>query len=195
VAVATVAGDFPRGTAPLSRKVEEVRAAVRAGAGEVDVVVDRRRIEGHDWEALFQEVQALREAAGQAVLKVILGTGELGSPAQVIQASRACLMAGADFLKTSTGFEETNATLPAGVALCRALLAFRKRTGIRAGLKPAGGIRHPQEALAWIEMGRNLLGPDWLRPEGFRIGASGLLDSLVEVMSLEAPSHLPFQGI
>jgi len=195
VAVATVAGDFPRGTAPLSRKVEEVRAAVRAGAAEVDVVLDRRRIEGSDWEALFQEVQALREAAGRAVLKVILGTGELASPTRVMRASRACLLAGADFLKTSTGFEETNATLPAGVAMCRALLAFRERTGVRAGLKPAGGIRRPLEALAWIELGRDLLGSEWLRPERFRIGASGLLDSLLEVMSLEGPSHLPFQGI
>jgi deoxyribose-phosphate aldolase len=193
VAVATVAGDFPRGTASLSRKVEEVRAAVRVEAGEVDVVVDRRRIEAGDWHALYREVRALRKAAPEAVLKVILGTGELASLSLVERASRVCLLAGADFLKTSTGFEGTNATLPAGAAMCRALLAFRDRSGTRAGLKPAGGIRRPEEALAWIEMGRTLLGPDWIQPARFRIGASGLLETLVGTMGLEGPSHLPFR--
>lgn len=178
VRVATVAGDFPRGRAPLRVKLGEIRGALDAGAQEVDVVVDRRRIHAEDWPGLHREVTAFREACGTATLKTILGTGEVESLDRVTRASLVCLMGGADFLKTSTGFDSVNATLPAGLAMARAIRAHHEWTGHRRGLKPAGDIRTSDQALGWLELVSRHLGSEWIRADRFRIGASSLLDDL-----------------
>jgi deoxyribose-phosphate aldolase len=183
--VATVAGDFPRGLSPLEAKVEEIRAALQAGATEVDAVVDRRPILADDFSSLGREVEAFREAAGQSTLKVILATGELGPSRRIARASLTALEAGADFLKTSTGFERVNATLEAGRAMAGALAAFRDRTGRSRGLKAAGGIRTTHQALEWQDLVLRELGPGWLHPDHFRIGASALLDDLVGAQPAE----------
>jgi deoxyribose-phosphate aldolase len=179
VRVATVAGDFPHGLSPLETKVDEIRAALEAGAAEVDAVVDRRPILSDDFRSLGREVEAFRKAAGGATLKVILATGELGSARRVARASLTALEAGADFLKTSTGFERVNATLEAGRAMAEALREFRDRAGGARGLKAAGGIRTTTQAMEWRELVLRELGPGWLHPDHFRIGASALLDDLV----------------
>jgi len=182
VRVATVAGGFPRGEATVAEKAREIRDAVDAGAQEVDAVVDRRAIHAEAWNQLRDEVEAFRDAAGSALLKTILGTGELASDEAIERASTVCLRAGADFLKTSTGFEEVNATHGAGIAMSRALRAHADRTGWRGGLKAAGGIRVGVQALEWLDLASRWLGPDWIRPERFRIGASSLLDDLARTL-------------
>jgi deoxyribose-phosphate aldolase len=185
VRTATVAGDFPLGRCPLEAKVEEIRAALAAGAEEVDAVVDRRPILGDDFRALGREVEAFREATGRATLKVILGTGELGSARRVTRASLTALETGADFLKTSTGFDRVNATLEAGRAMAEAIREFRDRSGEERGLKAAGGIRTTHQALQWRELVIRELGTGWLHPDRFRIGASGLLDDLLRAHAAE----------
>jgi deoxyribose-phosphate aldolase len=185
VRVATVAGDFPRGVAALDQKVAEIRTALAAGADEVDVVVDRRPVLAGDFRSLGREVEAFRDAAGRTTLKVILATGELGSPRRIARASRTALEAGADFLKTSTGFERVNATVEAGRAMAGALREFQERTGAVRGLKAAGGIRTAGQALEWREMVLEELGRGSLDPHRFRIGASALLDDLVRTHAAE----------
>lgn len=175
IPVASVAAGFPSGRGPFRERVEEVRRCVRAGADEVDVVIDRGKALRGDWEAVYEEVRAFREACGEAHLKVILGTGELGTLRNVARASHVAMMAGADFVKTSTGMEAVNATLPVGLVMTRAVREYHERTGYRVGFKPAGGIRTAKQALQWLYLVKDELGDRWLDPRLFRIGASSLL--------------------
>ncbi len=183
VRVASVAAGFPAAQTPLRTRVLEVEEAVRAGADEVDVVVSRAHVIRGDWKALYEEVRAFREAAGGCTLKAILGAGELPTLRHVAQAALVCMMAGADFVKTSTGKEATNATLPVGLVMVRQVRDYFQRTGHRVGFKPAGGIRTAKQALEWLVLVREELGAFWVRPEIFRLGASGLLTDLERQLS------------
>ncbi|MCL6649345.1 MAG: deoxyribose-phosphate aldolase [Chloroflexi bacterium] len=178
IAVATVAAGFPAGQTTLADRVHEVESAVRLGAHEVDVVIARALVLNEEWRVLYEELRALKQAAGPAWLKVILATGELGSLTHVARASEVALQAGADFLKTSTGKEAVNATLPAGLVMARVIREFAARTGQVVGLKPAGGIRTAQQALDWLVLVKEELGERWLHADRFRLGASTLLDDL-----------------
>ena len=175
IPVAAVSTGFPHGLSPLSIRIAEIEASVAAGATEIDVVITRGHVLTGNWSALYHEVRAFREACGDAHLKVILATGELGTLTRIAQASMVSMMAGADFIKTSTGKESVNATLPTGVVMARQIRAYRERTGFQVGLKPAGGIRTAKEALLWLIMIREELGVEWLDPHLFRFGASSLL--------------------
>ncbi len=178
VLVAAVSTGFPAGLSPFHLRVQEIREAVAAGADEIDVVITRSHVLRQDWEAVYDEIRAFREACGDAHLKVILGTGELGTLGNVGKASLVAMMAGADFIKTSTGKETVNATLPVGLVMCRAIRDFFDNTGYRIGLKPAGGISKAKDAIAWMILLKEELGVGWLRPELFRFGASSLLADL-----------------
>ena len=175
VPVAAVSTGFPAGLSPLATRIAEIRESVEAGASEVDVVVTRGLALRGDWRRLHDEVAAFREACGDAHVKVILGTGELGTLANVGKAAIVAMMAGADFVKTSTGKEKVNATLPVGLVLARAVRAYHRATGFRVGLKAAGGIGTAKEALSWLVLMKEELGDEWLDPALFRIGASSLL--------------------
>jgi deoxyribose-phosphate aldolase len=175
IPVAAVSTGFPAGLSPFEQRVEEIHASVKAGADEIDVVITRAHALTGDWPALYDEVRTFREACGDAHMKVILGTGELGPLRTVVRASLVAMMAGADFIKTSTGKEPVNATLPVGLVMVRAIREYRERTGHLVGFKPAGGIRTAKDSLDWLAMMKDELGPAWLRPELFRFGASGLL--------------------
>ena len=165
----------PAGLSPFEQRVEEIAAAVEAGASEIDIVITRRHVLTGDWQALYDEVCAFREACGEAHLKTILATGDLATLRNVARASLVCMMAGADFIKTSTGKERVNATLPVGLVMARAIRQYRERSGFTVGLKAAGGIGTAKESLAWLVLVKEELGDAWLRPELFRIGASSLL--------------------
>lgn len=178
IPVAAVAAGFPAGLTPLPQRLEEIRAARAAGAQEIDVVMTRAPALAGDWEALYDELRACRAAAGDAVLKVILATGELATLTTVARASQVAMMAGADFIKTSTGKEAVNATLPVGVVMARQIRDYRERTGCAVGFKPAGGIRTAKQALEWLLLMKEELGDAWLRAERFRIGASSLLTDI-----------------
>jgi deoxyribose-phosphate aldolase len=175
IPVAAVSTAFPHGLAPFETRLAEIRASVGAGAREIDVVITRRHALTGDWPALYDEVRAFREAVGGAHLKTILGTGELGTLRNVQRASLVAMMAGSDFIKTSTGKERVNATLPVGLTMVRAIRAYRERTGVRVGFKPAGGIARAKEALLWLTLMKEEVGDAWLRPARFRFGASSLL--------------------
>lgn len=180
VAIATVAGGFPHGLSNLRSRVAEVADCAESGAAEIDVVIRREWVLTGQWRALYDEIVAMREAAGAQILKVILSTGELGSTDNVAKAAMTAMLAGADFVKTSTGKEAVNATLESGHAMTTAIREFHRRTGRRVGLKAAGGIRETAQALDWIAMVRAELGEEWLTPSLFRIGASSLLERLRE---------------
>ncbi len=175
IPVAAVSTGFPAGLSPFPQRVAEIGASVEAGADEIDVVITRGHVLSGDWQALYDEVRTFREACGDAHIKVILGTGELGTLRNVARASVVAMMAGADFIKTSTGKEPVNATLPVGLVMVRAIREYLERTGSRVGFKPAGGIRTAKDSLDWLAMMKDELGEPWLRPELFRFGASGLL--------------------
>lgn len=178
IPVAAVSAGFPAGLSPFPQRLQEIRASLAAGAREIDVVISRAHVLTGGWEKLYHEVRAFREACGEAPLKTILATGELGTLRNVAQASLVCMMAGADFIKTSTGKETVNATLPVGLVMTRTIRAYRERTGQRVGLKPAGGIRAAKDALDWMLMIKDELGAEWLTPGLFRFGASGLLTDI-----------------
>ena len=178
VPVAAVSAGFPAGLSPLAQRVAEVRASVEAGAAEIDIVITRGHVLGARWQALHDEVRLFREACGAARLKVILGAGELATLTNVARASRVAMLAGADFIKTSTGKEAVNATLPVGLVMVRAIREYQERTGIAVGFKPAGGIRSAKTALDWMILMKEELGDEWLRPARFRLGASGLLTDI-----------------
>jgi deoxyribose-phosphate aldolase len=175
IPVAAVSAGFPHGLSPMAQRIGEIEASVAAGAEEIDVVITRAHVLTADWRALYDEVQAFRDTCGHAHLKTILATGELGTLGNVMRASLVCMMAGADFIKTSTGKEQVNATLPVGLTMARAIRAYGEHTGYAVGLKPAGGIRTAKEALLWMIMMKEELGTGWLRSERFRFGASSLL--------------------
>ncbi|MEA2713447.1 MAG: deoxyribose-phosphate aldolase [Gemmatimonadales bacterium] len=175
IPVAAVSTGFPAGLSPFEQRIAEIRASVAAGAEEIDVVISRAHVLTENWRALYDEVRAMREACGDAHIKTILATGELGTLRNVARASLVCMMAGADFIKTSTGKESLNATLPVGLVMARAIRAYRERTNHLIGLKAAGGIRTAREALDWLALIKDELGDRWLRADLFRFGASSLL--------------------
>ena len=178
IPVAAVSTGFPHGLSPLPRRIEEIRDSVAAGALEIDIVITRAHVFSGNWEALYQEIKSFREACGDSHLKTILGTGELGSLRNVAKASLVCMMAGADFIKTSTGKEPQNATLPVSLVMLRMIRDYYQKTGHKVGFKPAGGIRTAKQALEWQILMNEELGREWLEPELFRFGASGLLTDI-----------------
>lgn len=178
IPVAAVSAGFPAGLNPFPQRVEEIRASVEAGAEEIDIVITRAHVLTGRWAALYDEVRTFREAAGDAHVKAILATGELATLTNVARASVVCLMAGADFIKTSTGKEPTNATLPVGIVMTRAIRDYRERTGLAAGFKPAGGIRSARQAIDWLVLMLEELGEEWTHPARFRLGASSLLGDI-----------------
>jgi deoxyribose-phosphate aldolase len=178
IPVAAVSAGFPAGLNPFPQRLEEVQASVGAGADEIDVVITRAHVLTGDWPALYDEVRAFRDACGSAHLKVILATGELATLTNVARASLAAMMAGADFIKTSTGKEPVNATLPVGLVMTRMIREYHERTGHVVGFKPAGGIRSAKSALEWLVLMKEELGVPWLHADRFRLGASALLTDI-----------------
>ena len=178
IPVAAVSTGFPAGLSPLPLRIAEIEASVAAGAREIDIVITRAHVLTGNWTALYDEVKAFRAAAGKAHLKAILATGELGTLREVARASVVAMMAGADFIKTSTGKEAVNATMPFGIVMARQIREFRERTGSFVGLKPAGGIRTAKQSLDWLAMIKEELGDRWLRPDLFRFGVSSLLTDI-----------------
>jgi deoxyribose-phosphate aldolase len=175
IPVASVATGFPTGLMPLPLRLEEIRYAVGEGADEIDIVITREHVLNGNWNALYDEIAAMREACGEAHLKTILATGELKTLRNVYSASMVAMQAGADFIKTSTGKEGVNATLPVGLVMVRALRDYGDATGYRIGFKPAGGMRTAKDALNWQFLMKEELGNDWLSPDLFRLGASSML--------------------
>jgi len=178
IPVAAVSAGFPAGQIPLDQKLEQIAASVRAGAAEIDIVISREKVLTGDWSGLFEEVRSCREACGDAHLKTILATGDLATLTNVARASWVCMMAGADFIKTSTGKEAVNATLPVSLVMARAIRDYWDLTGQRVGFKPAGGIGKAREALNYQILMKEELGRPWLDPRLFRFGASGLLGDI-----------------
>ncbi len=175
IPVASVATGFPAGLTPLPQRLAEIRYAVDQGAQEIDIVIHRAQVLTQDWTALYDEVRAMRDACGQSHLKAILATGDLKTQRNVYKASMVAMMAGADFIKTSTGKEDVNATLPVSLTMVRALRDYGEFTGDKIGFKPAGGIRTSKDAIAWLILMKEELGRPWLEPDLFRIGASAML--------------------
>ncbi len=178
IPVASVATGFPAGLTPLPLRLAEIRYAVEAGAQEIDIVITRELALRGEWAALYDEIAQMRAACGAAHLKAILATGDLKTLTNVYKASMVAMQAGADFIKTSTGKEEVNATLPVSLTMVRALRDFHERTGQFVGFKPAGGLKTARDAINWLILMREELGPRWTRPDLFRIGASSLLGDI-----------------
>ncbi|XP_039293941.1 deoxyribose-phosphate aldolase [Nilaparvata lugens] len=178
IPVASVASGFPSGQYPLDSRLKEIEYCVANGATEIDIVVSRDLVITEQWEELYREIKAMKEACGAAHLKTILAAGECATLANVYKASLVAMMAGSDFIKTSTGKEAVNATFPIGIVMCRAINSYHIRTGIKVGFKPAGGIRTYKDALAWLILIKQQLGHEWMSSELFRIGASGLLTDI-----------------
>ena len=178
IPVAAVSTGFPAGLSPFEQRVAEISASVAAGAREIDVVITRAHVLTGDWQSLYDEVKSFREASGQAHLKAILATGELATLTNVARASVVAMMAGADFIKTSTGKEGVNATLPVSLAMVRQIREYAQRTGYKVGYKPAGGIRTARQATDYLLLMKEELGREWLEPHLFRFGASSLLTDI-----------------
>jgi deoxyribose-phosphate aldolase len=178
IPVAAVSTGFPAGLSPFHLRIQEIRDSVAAGAAEIDIVISRRHVLTGNWQALYDEMAEMREACGDAHVKAILATGELGTLRNVAKASLVCMMAGADFIKTSTGKEPVNATLPVTLTMIRAIRDYHERTGVRIGYKPAGGISKAKDALVYLAMIKDELGNRWLQPDLFRFGASSLLGDI-----------------
>src|SRR6266536_3394080 len=189
VPVAAVSTGFPAGQNPMEQKLGEIEASVKAGAGEIDIVISRAHVLTGNWQALYDEVRAFRAACGDAHMKTILATHELATFRNVGMASLVCMMAGADFIKTSTGKAAVNATLPVGVVMVRAIRDYYEQTGYRVGFKPAGGIRSAKESLDWLILMKEELGNEWLNNTLFRIGASGLLSDIERQLSYFVTGH------
>ena len=178
IPVAAVSTGFPAGLSPFKLRVAEIEESVAAGADEIDIVISRRHVLGGDWQALYDEMRTFRQACGDAHVKAILATGELGTLRNVARASLVCMMAGADFIKTSTGKESVNATLPVSLVMIRAIRDYYQRTGFRVGYKPAGGISKAKDALVYLSLMKDELGHRWVQPDLFRFGASSLLGDI-----------------
>lgn len=176
--VAAVSTGFPAGLSPFRLRVAEIEESVKAGANEIDIVISRRHVLTGNWQALYDEMKVFRAACGDAHVKAILATGELGTLRNVARASLVCMMAGADFIKTSTGKEGVNATLPVSLVMVRAIRAYHEATGHMVGYKPAGGISKAKDALVYLALMKDELGDRWLRPDLFRFGASSLLGDI-----------------
>jgi deoxyribose-phosphate aldolase len=173
-----VSTGFPAGLSPFPLRLQEIHYSVEAGADEIDIVISRRHVLEGDWKALYDEVKAFRGACGDAHLKTILATGELGNLSNIAKASQVCMMAGTDFIKTSTGKEPTNATLPVSLVMVRMIRDYFEQTGYRIGFKPAGGVSDSKTALLYMIMMQEELGRRWLEPDLFRFGASSLLGDI-----------------
>jgi deoxyribose-phosphate aldolase len=178
IPVAAVSTGFPAGLSPFHLRIAEIEESVKAGAEEIDIVISRRLVLSGDWQGLYEEMKAFRAACGDAHVKAILATGELGTLQNVARASLVCMMAGADFIKTSTGKESVNATLPVSLVMIRAIREFYERTGFRVGYKPAGGISKAKDSINYLALIKEELGDRWLRPDLFRFGASSLLGDI-----------------
>ncbi len=178
IPVAAVSAGFPAGLSPLAERVEEIRRSVEAGAAEIDIVITRAHVFNGEWQALYDEVAAFKDACRGVHMKAILGTGDLMTLRNVARASWVAMMAGADFIKTSTGKEAVNATLPVSLTMVRAIRDYAERTGMAVGFKPAGGIRTAKQSLDWLAMMKDELGRSWLEPSLFRFGASGMLGDI-----------------
>ena len=178
IPVAAVSTGFPAGLTPLDTRLEEIRRSVADGAKEIDIVIHRAQVLTGDWRSLYDEVRAMRAACGAAHMKAILATGELATLRNVAKASMVCMMAGSDFIKTSTGKEGVNATLPVSLVMIRCIREFRERTGHIVGYKPAGGIRTAKQALEYMALMKEELGREYLEPDLFRFGASALLSDI-----------------
>ena len=178
IPVAAVSTGFPAGLSPMSTRITEIRESVAAGAKEIDIVITRGHVLTGDWQALYDEVRAFRDACGEAHMKAILGTGDLATLTNVARASMVAMMAGADFIKTSTGKEGVNATMPVSLVMVRQIREFHEWTGHAVGYKPAGGIRTAKQALEYLYLVKEELGERWMRPDLFRFGASGLLTDI-----------------
>ncbi len=178
VHVAAVSTGFPAGLSPLNERVAEIRRSVEAGAHEIDVVITRAHVFSGEWQALYDEIAVFKQACGRAHMKVIIGTGDLQTLRNIGRASLVAMMAGADFIKTSTGKESVNATLPVSLVMVRAIREYAQHTGMAVGFKPAGGIRTAKQSLDWLALMKEELGDSWLRAEMLRFGASGLLGDI-----------------
>lgn len=186
-----MATGFPTGQYPLESRLHEIRYAIEQGATEIDIVIDRSLVLGGEWKKLYDEIVEMRKACGDTVhMKTILAIGELGTFENVYKASMVAMMAGADFIKTSTGKESVNATLPVGLVMIRAIQDFYKETQRKIGFKPAGGVRSVKDAIAWMTMIKSTLGNEWLQPHLFRFGASGLLDDIEKIINAEFKKHM-----
>ncbi len=178
IPVAAVSTGFPAGLSPYRLRLAEIEESVKAGAKEIDIVISRRHVLEGKWDDLYREMQEMRAACGDAHIKAILATGELGTLKNVARASLVCMMGGADFIKTSTGKESVNATLPVSLVMIRAIRDYQAATGIKVGYKPAGGISTAKDALVYLSLIKEELGNDWLSPDLFRFGASSLLNDI-----------------
>lgn len=175
IPVAAVAAGFPHGLSPLKQRLQEIRESVAAGATEIDIVITRGHVLTGNWHALYDEVKQMREACGEAHLKSILATGELATMRNVAKASMVAMMAGSDFIKTSTGKEAVNANLNVTMVMIRMIREFEEQTGYKIGYKPAGGIAHAKDVMNYQFIMKEELGHEWLQPDLFRVGASSLL--------------------
>jgi deoxyribose-phosphate aldolase len=189
IPVAAVSTGFPAAQTPLRLKIEEIKESVRAGAKEIDIVISRAHVLTGDWQALYDEVRAFRDACGDAHMKAILATGELATLRNVGMASLVAMMAGADFIKTSTGKETVNATLAFGLVMTRAIRDYHERKGHMVGFKPAGGIRTAKQSLDWLILMKEELGDAWLNASLFRLGASSLLTDIERQLSHHITGH------
>jgi deoxyribose-phosphate aldolase len=189
IKVAAVSTGFPAGLSPLEERIAEIRRSVDAGADEIDVVITRAYVFGAEWQKLYDEIVSFKDACGKAHLKVILGTGDLLTLRNVARASLVAMMAGADFIKTSTGKESVNATLPVGLVMTRAIREYAQETGMAVGFKPAGGIRTAKQSLEWLSLMKEELGNSWLEPHLFRFGASGMLADIERQLEFHATGH------
>ena len=178
IPVAAVSTGFPAGLTSLESRLGEIRESVAAGAREIDIVIHRGLVLRGEWERLYDEIRLMREACGEAHMKAILATGELATLTNVARASLVAMMAGSDFIKTSTGKESVNATLPVSLVMVRQIRAYLERTGFAVGYKPAGGIRAAKTALEYLYLMKDELGNAWCEPHLFRFGASGLLTDI-----------------
>jgi deoxyribose-phosphate aldolase len=186
IKVAAVSTGFPAGLSPLDERVAEIRRSVQAGAHEIDVVITRAHVFGGRWQALFDEIATFKAACGNAHMKVILGTGDLLTLRNVARASMVAMMAGADFIKTSTGKEAVNATLPVGLVMARAIREYAQQTGMAVGFKPAGGIRTAKQSIEWLALMKEELGASWLNGKLFRLGASSMLADIERQLEFHA---------
>jgi deoxyribose-phosphate aldolase len=186
IPVAAVSTGFPTGLNPLEERIAEIRRSVEAGAQEIDVVITRAHVFAAEWQRLYDEILAFKDACGPAHMKVILATGDLLTLRNVARASLVAMMAGADFIKTSTGKESVNATLPVGLVMTRAIREYAEETGTAVGFKPAGGIRTAKQSVEWLSLMKEELGNSWLEPHLFRIGASGMLGDIERQLEFHA---------
>lgn len=189
IPIAAVSTGFPAGLTPFKLKVLEIHESVAAGADEIDVVISRKHVLNGDWKKLYDEVKEYKVACGSSHLKTILATGELGTLRNVAKASWVCMMAGADFIKTSTGKESINATLPVTLVMLRAIRDFYELTGQRIGYKPAGGISKAKDSINYLILVKEELGRNWLTPNLFRFGASSLLADIERQLEFYATGN------